>query len=735
MSDAKAPDSEANQNPPQQVRQLRGGTFSTECITRMRRCHVFASDQLTRLNFSILFGFQQTGAGIRRNWSSKDAPADGDSDDDFGPLPAGASAGAEGSDNTAGAGSAAAGSNGSGVVAAAVAPAAAPVRKLTAEEAQRENALQAAKRRKANSAAYKIAQDRLPCEPLYERSYMHRADLSHVLVTKTDFVVTASVDGVVKLWKKRSPDLEFVKTFKAHLEPLTGLACSASGQLLASVSSDGYVKVFDVEAFDMIHMAQLPFKPAAVCFVGDRVAPGLAIAEEGTGVVHLMKVGAAEPFASKKLHGAGVHILTPNPALACVYSCDLAGHVEVWTSDLALDAFSRAPAVSFAYKTDTDLYEFLKAKTVPFSLSVSPDGAQFACLARDSVLRVFRAKTCTLIKKYDESAAQYAAHQTKPDSPFRLEGLDYGRRMAVERDVERAYSKGGAGLPVPNAVFDESGAFLLYPTLCGIKVLNTKTHELAALLGKPETAERFLHVALFQGIPRETGQSAEAQLGAGLLQSSGSALERKGEDPTLLALSFRKPQFFLFTRRPPPDEGRDTINERPNKPKLAAAAAGAGAAAGSKVVIHTNLGDVTVELFPEAAPKACQNFATHAERGYYAGTTFHRVIKDFMIQGGDPQGNGTGGESIWGRPFEDEFNPRRRHDRPGVLSMANSGPNTNGSQFFITTVPTPHLDNKHTVFGRVVSGMEVVTSIENAKVSPRNNKPLAPIKILSMTVS
>ncbi len=161
----------------------------------------------------------------------------------------------------------------------------------------------------------------------------------------------------------------------------------------------------------------------------------------------------------------------------------------------------------------------------------------------------------------------------------------------------------------------------------------------------------------------------------------------------------------------------------------------AGPKSSNRAILHTTMGDVTVELFPDVAPKACQNFSTHAKQNYYSGTTFHRVIKSFMIQGGDPQGDGTGGESIWGRPFEDEFSSKYRHDRAGVLSMANAGPGTNGSQFFITTVPTPHLDNKHTVFGRVTLGMDVVHAIENVKVNPKNNRPLTPIKIVSITVS
>lgn len=181
------------------------------------------------------------------------------------------------------------------------------------------------------------------------------------------------------------------------------------------------------------------------------------------------------------------------------------------------------------------------------------------------------------------------------------------------------------------------------------------------------------------------------------------------------------------------------------------------------VVIHTTKGDISVKLFPKYAPKAVENFTTHAKNGYYNGIIFHRVIKDFMIQCGDPLGNGTGGESIWGKPFEDEFTPEL-HNIRGALSMANAGPSTNGSQFFIVqadTCPpqmlqqmeqltdrgfpqecisayrelggTPWLDFKHTVFGQVFDGMSVVDDIASANVDGMD-KPLDEIKIIDIEV-
>ncbi|WP_325922060.1 peptidylprolyl isomerase [Kurthia gibsonii] len=178
------------------------------------------------------------------------------------------------------------------------------------------------------------------------------------------------------------------------------------------------------------------------------------------------------------------------------------------------------------------------------------------------------------------------------------------------------------------------------------------------------------------------------------------------------------------------------------------------------VEMDTTMGPIQIKLFPELAPKTVENFVTHAKNGYYDGIIFHRIIKDFMIQGGDPTGTGMGGESIYGSTFEDEFNPELMNLR-GALSMANAGPGTNGSQFFIVqakNVPsnmlkqmqdydypeevikayaenggTPWLDGKHTVFGHVVSGMDVVDEMADVEKDGRD-KPVEDISIKSIKV-
>ena len=180
--------------------------------------------------------------------------------------------------------------------------------------------------------------------------------------------------------------------------------------------------------------------------------------------------------------------------------------------------------------------------------------------------------------------------------------------------------------------------------------------------------------------------------------------------------------------------------------------------------MKTTMGDIKIKLFPQFAPKAVENFTTHAKNGYYNGLIFHRVIPDFMIQGGDPKGSGIGGESIWGVPFEDEFAPEL-HNLRGALSMANSGPSTNGSQFFIVQAKeapaqmleqmeeltaeqgfppeatesykelggTPWLDFRHTVFGQVFEGMDVVDAIATVKTGMAD-KPIEDVKINEIVI-
>jgi peptidylprolyl isomerase len=155
-----------------------------------------------------------------------------------------------------------------------------------------------------------------------------------------------------------------------------------------------------------------------------------------------------------------------------------------------------------------------------------------------------------------------------------------------------------------------------------------------------------------------------------------------------------------------------------------------------RVLLETTQGNLTLELYEDVAPLAVENFTTLTKNGYYTGLTFHRIIKNFMVQGGDPTGTGAGGESMWKKPFKDEFKSGVIFDKAGVLAMANAGPRTNGSQFFITTAPTPWLNGYHTIFGRVVAGMDTLAKLNNVQTNGQyaGDKPLQTQKIIKATL-
>lgn len=619
------------------------------------------------------------------------------------------------------------------------------------------SAASAKRRRKERPGAAQreaVALARLPSAASYERSYMHRDHVTHVAIGPSQFLVTGSRDGAIKFWKKTAGGIEFVKLYRAHLCAVAGLAVSANGFLLASVAEDGEAKIFDVLSFDMIHSLRLEEPPLACEWVHPRAAAKgmLAVSGSRTGAVRVYKADAesgAPPALVVRAHSRPVHLLRYNEAAGHVVSADASGAVECW--DAATGECPPPRGLAYRFKSDTDLFEFARRKTVPVSLDVSRDGRLVAAAGADGVVRVFRHATGRMVRAYDESpAASAAAQQAGGDdgTPLRLEPIDFGRRMAVERDLDaaRASASADARPPPCNAVFDESGQFLVYPTMLGVKVVCLRTNRLARLLGKDENLQRFLRVALFQGIPRAAGQSAEAEAGAGLVRASATAVAAAAEDPAVFCLAFRDERFYWFSRREPADGGseRDVLNERPTRDDTAAAAAASASAVGGPrsriagvtgAVLHTTMGDVRLDLFAKDCPRTVENFVVHSREGYYAGTVLHRVIKGFMLQGGDPRGDGTGGESIWGGKFEDEIRPHLRHDRPGTLSMANSGPNTNGSQFFVTAAKTPWLDRKHTVFGRVrdAASMEVVRAIERVETD-RRDRPLSEVGIVSVDV-
>jgi peptidylprolyl isomerase domain and WD repeat-containing protein 1 len=214
----------------------------------------------------------------------------------------------------------------------------------------------------------------------------------------------------------------------------------------------------------------------------------------------------------------------------------------------------------------------------------------------------------------------------------------------------------------------------------GVKVINILTNKLVKLYGQEE-AFRPLWLSMYQGQPEKKGV-VTVEMAASenpLLQ------EAEARDAMLVTTGSGKVRFYMYTNDASASKSvRDVQNEKPRAAASKNKDEKALAATGSTATLHTTYGDITVRLFPDAAPKAVENFVTHARNNYYNNVIFHRVIRKFMIQTGDPLGDGTGGESIWGKEFADEFSVLK-HDKAYTVSMANAGPNSNGSQFFITT--------------------------------------------------
>ncbi|KIX00298.1 uncharacterized protein Z518_10437 [Rhinocladiella mackenziei CBS 650.93] len=565
----------------------------------------------------------------------------------------------------------------------------------------------------------------LPKGIRYSKSLMHKDQLCTVTVAPSpaDFVITTSVDGVVKFWKKVATGIEFAKEYRAHEGRIVSSTVSVDGSFFATAGdeNDNTIKIFDVITFDLLSILILEQAATCVCWVHRRgSSPILAV---GVGKqIHIYdgRGDSQEPMHTlSSLHRAPVVAMAYNPAFDCVVSADSGGMVEYWQPG---DNHEK-PDTVFKMKSTTNLFDFKKAKSAPCSITISPSGYHFATMSfPDRKVRVFDFASGKLYRSYDESIETITAMQQAGTALQKLEEVEFGRRIAVERDLDSPSVRSRI-----NIAFDESGHFIAYGSLLGIKVVNILTNRVMKAYGKDEPF-RALNVALYQGAPQK-----KEVVTVSMAASSNPLLnEAEERDPMLFATGYGKVRFYMFTNEEEISKStRDLQNEKPRvigeKKKETKQTQ-----TGTSAVLHTTYGDIYIRLFPEKAPKAVENFVAHSRNGYYNNTIFHRVIRKFMIQGGDPLGDGTGGESIWGKEFEDEFSDLK-HDKPYTVSMANAGPNTNGSQFFITTDKTPWLDNKHTIFGRAYQGLDVIHQIENAKV--RKEKPEEDIKIVNISIS
>ncbi len=657
--------------------------------------------------------------------------------------------------------------------------------------------------------------ERLPLgQPRYAQSFMHRDTLTHTVVVG-DALVTASTDGVVKFWRwhrdevggagaapfataGRAAVVDFVKAFHAHEGPIVALV--ARGRFLASISLDQTVKVFDLETADLLVMGPIDFVPSCAVWIGEPTMPRLVVgaAEEPSELLP----SSSTLFLFDALHGgaggeppstACRSFLSPLPCAAAALCYHKEANVLVIahrSGDIVFWSIDREEVVAASGPLN-HLDDLVKAGATPHSMTLSPsDGGRFLLVtASDCHIRIFRMATGKLYRKYDESVASYKDMYASGRLPASLLAAPRAGEAASEGAVPAAATitperflammkREEALLATPYArcascIYDESGNFILFPTMFGVKVVNVVTNRSMSrpLIGCDEEGLRFLSLGLFQGSALDAGgygrasaatmtlemaaSSNPAALARGSAAPSGEGAAHQGRPPAVEAFiacsAFQRSRLYLFTSDPVPDSRRrerDVVNERPSAAeveaiamaaaKKEAAARRAAAAASSRLpqaaIIRTSMGDVHITLFPREAPLAVENFVTLSQRRYYDNLLVHRVIKNFMVQMGDPAGDGTGGASMWGHDFKDEFHPALRHDQAYTVSMANAGKNSNGSQFFITTVKCPWLDDKHTIFGRVTRGKDVVAAI-GLVATDDDDKPKEDVRILQIEVA
>ena len=458
---------------------------------------------------------------------------------------------------------------------------------------------------------------------------MHKDQLSFIDVTPfTDFVITSSVDGVVKFWKKVAQGIEFVKEFKAHKGDIRSTSVSTDGRSFATAGADKTVTIFDTVTFDLLALLTLDAIPQCVCWVHKRGAslPLLAVSKENSKSVDIYD-GRGEnqqPIHTvSTIHRSPITVMGFNNSYNCVISADENGMVEYWNPS----TFEK-PENVFEYKSSTNLFDFKKSKSFPSSITFSPSGEKFATFSfPDRKVRVFDFVSGKLYRTYDESLQTITEMQQAGTALQKLEEVEFGRRLATERDLENPVIRNRV-----NVIFDESGHFILYGSILGTKVINTFTNRVVKVFGKDEPF-RSLNLAMYQGAPQKKGVVTVS------MAASANPLLQEAEerDPILFSTGFGKVRFYMFTN----DEdiskaSRDVHNEKPTQAGSRQQAETKQAETGTAAILHTTYGDIHIRLFPEAAPKAVENFVTHSKNGYYNNVIFHRVIKKFMIQVSPP---------------------------------------------------------------------------------------------------
>jgi peptidylprolyl isomerase domain and WD repeat-containing protein 1 len=538
-----------------------------------------------------------------------------------------------------------------------------------------------------------------PCLEFVKSFIAHvGAVLLLVVSPEGDTVVSVGIDCIIKFYDVSTFDVTGMIKITKHPEEDVDTSQPTSSSLEASMLGPG------------------------VLLGPDRFA--LAIHD----LIRIYHLDTLSYVTTLRLHAVPITSLVYNPQYDCVCSSDRMGLIEVWCASplrlgssavdgLLYDQHSNDTEKNEAdgtqnnsahprSKSQTDLYRLMRAKT--FAVTMATNGSHYAIYAADGIIYLWEHSTGILVVRFDERLKVYDT--TYRD--YQLDTLEYGKRAALEREIAQESPLLGLRWSSSNPVsmnlesyqtltitFDTTGKYLLVPTLVGIKVLDWARRKVVKIVGKDDVRNhglRFVSVTLCPGDAKVNQQLQLARTGGSKAAMNFDVeAKQRQSDALLICTAYQKHRFYCFSHKEVNNDAaggednisRDVWNEPPtaedrlwaaNKANSTLVGNHIGAAGGSglptEAILRTTMGDIHIHLYSREVPKTVENFTTHAKNGYYDNVIFHRVIANFMIQTGDPLGDGTGGESIWGGEFEDEFVPNLRHDRPFTVSMANAGP-------------------------------------------------------------
>jgi peptidylprolyl isomerase domain and WD repeat-containing protein 1 len=541
----------------------------------------------------------------------------------------------------------------------------------------------------------------IPLASSYTYSYKTDATITALAKGLEDsLVISGDSTGVVKFWKQKRLDkdeeqngqLTIIKQFQPHTTKVRQLIVNLDGLKLISVAeNDKSIMVFDLTTLDLTQVIKVDFFPnvsttSSICWYTLHNVELILLNEKDSNNLYRLDPQKDEVEALPQIHKFDIVSVIFNLKYQCFISVDSKGIIEIWSP---ID-FKIPSNVEYKLKSQTDLFEVVKNKSNILAICLSEDNESFAVASQpDDLIRVFNVVTGKVTSKIDIASTDNTLTDTG----------------------------------VSTLKFHKDDRLLLFATCEGIHVLDVRTSLVVRTIGMEDSHMLSIKFDQFILLSKLSMAKVTKEMMIAENRLINSKLTKK---PMVLATMKGSQALYCYSDYHVDVSTRDLVMTAGKVKKQKTQKY-------SHATLRTTAGDIKIKLFDKLAPKTVENFIGLAQKRYYNNVIFHRVIKNFMIQTGDPQGDGTGGESLWGGEFEDEFNVLLTHSKPFMVSMANAGPNTNGSQFFITTEKCNHLDNKHSIFGEVVHGFDVVREIENAKTD-KTDKPLNQIAILSVSL-